>query len=218
MDTEEQAPRIPLSRDRVLQAAIGLADAEGIDSLTMRRLGQELGVEAMSLYNHVANKEDILDGVVDEVISRFGLPDPDRGWKESLRSAAISANEVLLSHPWASSLMLSRTNAGPARLGHMNAVLGTLAEAGLSAELTDKAFHALESHILGFTLQQVSFPFEAEELKEVGARFLDELDTAAFPHLAEHVIGHIEQDFETQGGFAFGLDLILDGLERADAA
>jgi AcrR family transcriptional regulator len=199
----------------VLQAAIGLADEAGIESLSMRRLGQELGVEAMSLYNHVANKDDILRAIVDMVLSEFELPVPGSDWKADIRGTAISAHEVLVRHPWAASLMWSATGASPARWRYMDAILGCLREAGFSADMTDHAYHALDSHITGFTLWEVQVQIDPETLPDLAATFLRELPVDDYPYLVEHVHQHLkERRPDDEGAFAFGLDLILDGLER----
>lgn len=210
------ATRIPLSRDRVLRAAIDLADASGIESLTMRRLAQELGIEAMTLYYHVANKDDILTGMVDVVVSEMEAPRAHVDWKASLRTSAISAYEVLVRHQWAANLVLSGPGVSPARLRHMNGILGVLRTAGFSPEMTDHAYHALDSHIMGFALWVGSMNFGSEEnLKAMAAEFLRTLARDDLPHLAEHVDQHLKpSDPNDEGEFAFGLDLILDGLER----
>ena len=208
------APRVPLSRERVLRAAIDLADTGGITALSMRKLAQELGVEAMSLYYYVAKKEDLLAGMVDLVVRDMELPSMGADWKAALRKSAISAHDVLVRHPWACGLMMS-VKDGTARLRWMDAVLRCLREAGFSTELTHHAYHALDSHITGFTLWQLSFPFEAEQLADVAATFLRELPVDEYPYLAEHVEWHLtETRDDDEGEFAFGLDLILDGLER----
>ena len=208
-------PRVPLSRDRVLQAAIGLADKAGIESLSMRRLGQELGVEAMSLYNHVAKKDDILNGIVEIAESEIELPSPGAAWKPALRKTAISAHDVFERHPWAASLTLSTTGSRPARWRYMNAILGCIRGAGFSAEMTDLAYHALESHIAGFTLWAAQLEVDTDELPNLAATFLSEIGTGEYPYLVEHVHQHLrERNPEDEGAFAFGLDLILDGLER----
>jgi AcrR family transcriptional regulator len=209
--------RIPLSRDRVLRAAIDLADAGGIESLTMRKLAQELGVEAMTLYYHVANKDEILNGLVDMVVGEMELPPAGADWKRSLRIAAISAYEVLVRHPWAASLVLSGPGISPARLRHMDAILGTLRNAGFSPEMTDHAYHALDSHIMGFALWVVGMNLGSDEnLAALAKDFLQELSREDLPHLAEHIEQHLKpRDPDDEGEFAFGLDLILDGLERA---
>jgi AcrR family transcriptional regulator len=209
-----QAPRVPLSRERVLRAAIGLADETGIGTLSMRRLGQELGVEAMSLYNHVANKEDILGGMVDIVMGEIELPAVGADWKAAIRRTAISAYEVLLGHPWAANLVLSGPGLSYARLRYMDGILGALRNGGFSAEMTDHAYHALDSHIMGFTLWQVGISAGLANISSV-EDFLRQLDQDAYPHLVEHAQQHLnERDPEDEGEFAFGLDLILDGLER----
>jgi AcrR family transcriptional regulator len=207
-------PRIPLSRERVLQAAIALADEGGIESLTMRKLAQKLGVEAMSLYHYVAKKDDILDGIVDLVVSEIAVPPTEAEWKAALREIAISAHEVLVRHPWACNLMWT-TSISPARLRYMEAILGTLRESGFSPNLTHHAYHALDSHITGFTLWQVNIPFTAEDIAELGAAFLRELPTDVYPYVAEHTEQHLQPpSHEEKSEFEFGLDLILDGLER----
>ena len=206
--------RIPLSRERVLRAAIELADEGGIESLSMRKLGQALGVEAMSLYNHVAGKDDILNGIVDIVESDIDLPSAGKKWKAALRTTAISAHDVFERHPWAASLTLSTTGARPARWRYMNSILGCLREAGFSADTTDLAYHALESHIAGYTLWAAQLGVDEDELPDLAAAFIGELPPG-MPYLIEHVEQHLkERDPENEGAFAFGLDLILDGLER----
>jgi AcrR family transcriptional regulator len=209
-------PRPPLSRERVLEAAIGLADAGGIESLSMRKLAGALGVEAMTLYYYVANKDEILSAIVDMVVSEFELPDPEADWKAAIRRTAISAFEVLQRHPWAASLMLHGTTVSTARLRYMDAILGSLRRGGFSADLTDHAYHALDSHIMGFTLWVVSMNLGSEEdLAAMAEQFLRELPTDDLPNLAEHIHQHMKpRDPNDEGDFAFGLDLILDGLER----
>jgi AcrR family transcriptional regulator len=209
-------PRVPLSRERVLEAAIGLADAGGIEALTMRKLAGALGVEAMTLYYYVANKDEILSAIVDMVVNEFELPAPDEDWKPAIRRTAISAFEVLQRHPWAASLMLHGTTVSTARLRYMDAILGSLRRGGFSADLTDHAYHALDSHIMGFTLWVVSMNLGTEEdLAAMAEQFLRELPVDDLPHLAEHIQQHMKpRDPSDEGDFAFGLDLILDGLER----
>ena len=208
-------PRVPLSRERVLRAAIGLADEGGIESVNMRKLGQALGVEAMSLYNHVANKDDILGGMVDIVESGIEVLPPGADWKRALRTTAISAHDILERHPWAASLSLSAIGARPARWRYMNAILRCLREAGFSAETTDLAYHALESHIAGFTLWAAQLDFDEAELPALAAAFLEQVPGDELPYVVEHVEQHLkERSPDNPGAFAFGLDLILDGLER----
>jgi AcrR family transcriptional regulator len=207
--------RMPLNRERVLRAAIELADDGGIDAVSMRKLGQALGVEAMSLYNHVANKDDILSGIVEVVESGIELPPPGTAWKHGLRKTAISAHDVFEQHPWAASLTLSATGSRPARWRYMNAILGCLRQAGFSAETTDLAYHALESHIAGYTLWSAQLEVDEDELPDLAASFLEQFAGDEFPYVVEHVEQHLqERGPDNPGAFAFGLDLILDGLER----
>ena len=211
------APRIPLNKQRVLGAAVALADRGGVRSLSMRKLAHELGVEAMSLYHHVANKDDILDGIVDVVFSEIELPSGDADWKAAMRQRAISAREALLRHPWATGLMESRSTPGPATLRHHDAVLGILRTAGFSVELAAHAFSVLDSYIYGFALQEANLPFDTpEETAEVAQAIMAEFPADEYPHLTEMTVEHVLQPGYDYGNeFLFGLDLILDGLDRA---
>jgi AcrR family transcriptional regulator len=210
-------PRIPLSKQRVLRAAVALADQGGVRSLSMRKLAQRLGVEAMSLYHHVANKDDILDGIVDVVFSEIDLPSSEVEWKAAMRQRAISAREALLRHPWATGLMESRSTPGPATLRHHDAVLGILRTAGFSIELAAHAFSVLDSYIYGFALQEANLPFkDSEELAAVADTILGNLPADEYPHLTELTVEHVLQPGYDYGNeYLFGLDLILDGLDRA---
>ncbi len=206
--------RSPLSRERVLRAAITLADKDGIEALTMRRLGHELGVEAMSLYNHVANKDDILNGIVEMAIGEIALPSGEAGWKRAVRQSAISTRNVHVRHPWVSGLQMSVRGGGSARVRHEEWLLRTLREAGFSKELTFHALHILRSYIQGFTQLQLDFPYEGEELAGIAAKYLQRLPADEYPYFTEHVMQHLEPRQGEEGGFELGLDLILDGLER----
>src|SRR2546430_7012155 len=210
-------PRTPLSRERVLRAAVALADESGIDSLTMRKLGDALGVEAMSLYNHVANKDDVLDGMVDLVFSEIGLPSGGTDWKTAMRQRAISAREVLSRHRWAIGLMESRASPGPATLRHHDAVIGSLREGGFSIEMAAHAFSVLDSYIYGFALQEASLPFDTgEETAELAETIMARFPLGEYPHLTELTVEHVLQPGYDYGNeYRFGLDLILDGLGRA---
>jgi AcrR family transcriptional regulator len=206
-------PRAPLRRDRVLEAAIRLADDGGIESLSMRKLGRALGVEAMSLYKHVANKDDVLDGLVDLVEGEIELPSSVQDWKAAIRTCAISAHEVLRRHPWAPSLIMTRFR--PARLRYMDWLLGRLRGAGFPPQLTYHAYHALDSHILGFTLWEAGHSVDTDDLPDAVESFLRQLPIDDYPHFAEHVQQHLtEPGLDDVGGFEFELDLILDGLQR----
>jgi AcrR family transcriptional regulator len=209
--------RTPLSRDRVLRAAVALAGAGGIEALTMRRLGQELGVEAMSLYKHVANKEDLLDGMVDVVFGEIELPPAGTDWRTAMRRRAISVRGALIRHPWATPLMQSRSRPGPATLRHHDAVIGTLRSAGFPIALVAHAFSAIDSYIYGFALQQRSLPFETgEETAELAQSIMASFPADEYPHLVALTVEHVLQPGYDYGDeFEFGLDLILDGLERA---
>jgi AcrR family transcriptional regulator len=217
-DTNPSAePRLPLTRERVLAAAVALADRGGIESLSMRKLAQELGVEAMSLYHHVANKDDILDGLVDVVFGEIDLPTGEDGWKAAMRRRAISAREALRRHPWATGLMESRPTPGAANLRHHDAVLGVLRGAGFSVELAAHAYSLLDSYIYGFALEEASLPFHTpEEAAQVAQAIMAEFPAAEYPHLTEIAVDHVLQPGYDYGNeYLFGLDLILDGLERA---
>ena len=208
--------RKPLSRDRVLRAALALADEEGLAGLTMRRLGQELGVEAMSLYNHVAEKDDILDGLVDLVFGEIEVP-CESGWKSAMRDRAISARDALAHHRWAIGLMESRRNAGAANLAHHDSVLRCLRQAGFSVELAAHAYSALDSYIYGFALQQANLPFDTgEQAAEVAESILGRSVGEHYPYLAEIATEHVmKPGYSYSAEFEYGLDLILDGLEKA---
>jgi AcrR family transcriptional regulator len=205
-----------LNRDRVLSAAIALADGAGIESLTMRRLGEELGVEAMSLYNHVANKEDLLNGMVDAVFGEIELPSHSDDWKTAMRKRSVSFRAALSRHPWATGLKDSGTNPGPATLRHHDRVIGTLRNAGFSIAMTAQAFSALDSYIYGFAMQEKSLPFTTEEETAATAHImLAQLPADEYPYLAELTADHVLQPGYNYGDeFLFGLELILDGLER----
>jgi AcrR family transcriptional regulator len=203
-----------LTRERALSAAIGIADREGIEALTMRRLADELGAGAMSVYYHVANKEEILAGIVELVVEEMELPPSGDDWKAALKSAAMSAHQVLLRHPWATTLLLDGPSVSPARMRHMDAILGCLRRAGFSAEQTDHAYHALDSHVMGFTLWLVGIMAGMDRFGAV-ERVLELIDADALPYLAEHVEQHRrERRPDEPGEFEFGLELILDGLQR----
>jgi AcrR family transcriptional regulator len=214
-------PPIPLSRDRVLQTTVDLADQGGIESLSMRKLGRELGVEAMSLYNHIANKEDLLDGLADIVIGEIEVPARGDDWKAAMRRRAISAREMLARHPWAGGLIESRTNSSPARLRYPEAVVGNLRQAGFSVEMAIHAFFAVDSYIYGFAVQEQNLPSGTpEELAGVAETILTALPAAEYPYLHEALVDHVlKSGFDYAREFEFGLDLLLDALEKArDAA
>ncbi len=210
-------PRIPLNRERVLQAALTLADANGIDALSMRKLGDAVGVEAMSLYNHVPSKTDLLDGLIDLVFSEIELPSDAYGWRAAMRLRAIAIRAALSRHPWAIGLMESRTSPGPATLRHHDAVLGCLRSAGFPVALAAHAYAVLDSYIYGFALQEASLPFDTSaETSELAQAILAQFPADQYPHLAEFTFEHVLQPGYDYGSeYEFGLDLILNGLESA---
>lgn len=213
----DRTPRTPLSRHKVLRAAVALADENGLEALTMRKLGEAVGVEAMSLYTHVANKEDLLDGMIDLVFSEIDLPSDEDDWKTAMRQRAISVRQVLSRHRWAIGLMESRTSPGPASLRHHDAVLGCLRKAGFSVVLTAHAYSALDSYIYGFALQERGLPFDTpDETAQLAQSILSRAAADQYPHLAELTAEHVlRPGYDYTDEFEFGLDLILDGLERA---
>jgi AcrR family transcriptional regulator len=219
MGTTEHAAahRAPLNRDLVLRAAVTLADAAGISSLTMRRLGEALGVEAMSLYNHIASKSDLLDGMIDIVFGEIDLPSGDGDWRAAMRRRAVSARQVLHRHPWAIGLMESRTSPGPATLQHHDAVLGCLRQGGFPVELTAHAYSLLDSYIYGFSLQEASLPFgTGEEAAHVAQEMSSHFASGQYPYLTEMAMAHVVAPGYSYGDeFEIGLDLILDGLQAA---
>jgi AcrR family transcriptional regulator len=216
--------RRPLTRERVLRAAIALADEGGIEALSMRKLAKELGVEAMSLYNHVANKGDLVEAMVGLVVAEIELPsDPD--WEQAIRRCAISAHDTFLRHPWACSLVMApgklQLEDNP-RLVYMNWLLGRLEDAGFSPELTYRGYHALDSHIFGFTMWYLGHSAGGEAItggldpEEFVATLVPRLSASGYPHLAAHAQQHVSAPWQDNPReFEFGLDLILDGLKKA---
>ncbi len=216
--TKKPGRRTPLSRERVLTTALRLADRRGIDALSMRNVAYALRVEAMSLYNHVKNKDEILDGIVDLVAAEIALPTIDADWRAAMRRRAISAHEVLVRHPWATMLIVSRANVGPAMLRYVDATIGCLRAAGFSLPLADHAWNAIDSYVYGFTLQKLNFPFEPEEYAEVAAAYLPSLSATEFPNLHALTVLVSERRHAGTHDLELGLDLLLDGLERLRAA
>ena len=217
-------PRKPLTQERVLAQAIALADADEIEGLSMRKLGQALGVEAMSLYNYFANKGELVAAMVDHVIEQFELPEDEPKWDQAIRRCAVSAHDLLLAHPWACALALvpsdTRAMRGP-RLRYMEWLLRTLRGARFSADLSYSAYHTLDSHIFGFTLWQLGHAKaarvlapEGEDIEQWAARLIDQM-RPEFPYLAEHGEQHMSAGApDGRQEFEFGLDLILEGLKK----
>ena len=211
-----KVPRRPLNREMVLRAAIELAD-QGIESLTMRELARQLGVEAMSLYHYVANKNELLDGIVDLVMLEIELPSDERYWKTAIRRCAVSAHRVFVRHPWACNLVLDSgsDSVPPSRFAVMEWMLRTLRSGGFSPDLACHAYHALDSHIMGFSLWVGNFPATKAELAEIATEFMPKLSRDDFPYVLEHIGEHLKPSPRgKKSDFEFALDLLLDGLER----
>jgi len=210
--------RQKLSRDVVIQAAIKLADEVGIEALSMRKLAENLKVEAMSLYNHVKNKEDLLDAMVDEVVAQMYLPDcgpdSDKYWRQELAQACLSSHTVLMKHPWASMLLVSRPAVGSAKMAHFNAIQGCFVHAGFSPQVADQARHVMESHLYGFTLQKLLYPTPEGDYAKAASQFLPMLPRERYPHsyaLVEVVAGG---QYDGKHDFELGLTFILDGIQK----
>jgi AcrR family transcriptional regulator len=206
--------RKPLSRERILDTALALVDEQGIEALSMRRLGQELGYEAMSLYNHVANKDDLLAGILDLVLAEMEPPELEGGLP-AIRAAALSAHEALKRHPWAANMLMSPGAIRPARIAYMEALLATLRGAGLSAETTYHAYHVLDAHIIGFSLWASTHGKMPEDIEDARAWFEEMIPVATFPYLHEHGLQHLDDGPHHEvSAFEFALDLLLGGFER----
>jgi AcrR family transcriptional regulator len=215
--------RIPLNRKVVLEAAITLADEEGIASLSMRKLGKRLGVEAMSLYNHVGNKDELLAAVVDEVVAEFELPSKRLEWQAAMRLVAESVRKTLLRHPWSAPLIESQATPSKVRFERAEALIGTLRRAGFTIEMAYKAHLAINSYIYGFVQQEIHWPFKPIDQGKVAAMLRPQVSQNEFPYLSEMLGSIIKQRAEDQNrsdpdahapDFQFGLDLLLHSLER----
>ena len=210
--------RIPLSRDRILQAALELADTAGVESLTMRRLGDELGYEAMSLYRHVANKGDLLDGMLDLVLTEWQPPDGRSAWPEAIRTSALSVHDALRRHRWAAQLLMSGSHIRPARLQYMDSLLASLREAGFDADMTYHVYHLLDGYIFGFTLWEIAYttiPLDDDAV----TRLMQSIPWDLYPDLTGHKDQHlVEGPHRGANAFEVGLDLILDGLAKTLAS
>jgi AcrR family transcriptional regulator len=204
-----------LTRQRVLDGALSVADSGGLGSLTIRSLALQLGVKPMTVYYHVANKAEILDALVDVVFGEIELPVPGRNWRSEMERRAHSARQVLARHRWAIGLLESRTSPGPANLRHHDTVIATLRQAGFSAEMTAHAYALLDSYVYGFALQEASLPFEGpESVGEVGGPILELMATGQYPHLAQMAASYyLQPGYDFADEFRFGLDLLLDGIQ-----
>jgi AcrR family transcriptional regulator len=212
---DQPSSRLPLSRDRILAAAVEIADESGVGAVTMREVASRLGVEAMSLYNHVANKDDILDGMADFVVEQFDLPEDVDRWREAMRRRAVSAHEVFGRHPWAPMLFDSRKSSGPARLHYFDWVLGKLMTAGFSVDGAARAFSLLDSYIYGFGIQQFNFSADSDvSTEEMAEAILAYIPTETYPYLHRMASHAMQVGYDAEADFDFGLEIILDGLER----
>lgn len=213
--TTKRRPGRPakLHRDQVLEAAVELADESGLEAVTMRTVASRLGAEAMSLYRHVENKDDLLDGMVDLVHAEIELPVPQEAWVPAMRARAVSARSALKRHPWAIGIMESRMRPGPANLRHHDAVLAVLLTAGLSSAAATRIFNLLDSYIFGFAIQEASLPVSTPaDLAEIATQIADALPADEYPHLARVSRELIEDGFDYGAEFEAGLDLVLDSL------
>jgi AcrR family transcriptional regulator len=220
MSTETRSraePRTRLSRERVLKVAIAHADAGGLDALSMRKLAEELDVAPMALYRHMANKEDLIDGMVDVVFGEVGLPSVGPDWRTAMRQRAMSLRDVLARHRWAIGLMESRRNPGPANLRHHDAVIGSLRASGFDMALVAHAYSVLDSYIYGFALTKMNLPFESgDDVAEIAETMLEPFPVNEYPNLVEFLAEHVmKPGYDYGDEFEYGLELILDGLERA---
>lgn len=215
MSTE---PRAQLTRDRVVLAGLQIADASGVDAVTMRRVGQELGFEAMSLYRHVAGKDDLLNGMLDVVLAEWDLPSDEEDWARAVRASALSVHAALRRHPWAARLLMSGSHLRPARLDYMDRLLGTLRRGGFDAETTYHVYHLLDGHIFGFSLWEIAYTSSAAD-EELVARVMASVPWDEYPHLTEHRDQHMADGAHREvSAFEVGLDLILDGLQSTRRA
>jgi AcrR family transcriptional regulator len=217
--TKRQQPRAPLSRERVLDAAMELADQGGIEALSMRKLGQALGVEAMALYYYFANKDRVLDGMVDRVFGEIDLPTIGADWKLAMRQRGLAVRDALGRHRWAIGMMESRANPGPANLRHHDAVIGSLRAGGFDMAMAAHAYSLLDSYIYGFALTKMNLPFDAlDDIAQTAQTMLEPYAADEYPNLVAFITEHAMQPgYDYADEFEYGLDAILDGLERERA-
>ncbi|NDL59587.1 TetR/AcrR family transcriptional regulator [Phytoactinopolyspora mesophila] len=208
--------RPSLSRELIVEAAVRVADRGGMAQVSMRNVGKELGVEAMSLYHHLAGKDDLLDGLADWIFTQIELPDPTHPWRSAMSARAASARSALSKHSWALGLIESRRSPGPALLRHHDTVLGCLRHNGFSLRLAAHAFSAIDAYVYGFVLTEVNLPFEGTDgLDELVGEIHGSIPAGAYPHLTELMTDHVlGREYSYADEFEFGLTLILDGLEE----
>ena len=215
----QRPARVKPTRDRIMAAAIELADREGLEALTIRALASDMAVGPMTLYHYVQGKDDVLDGMVDAVFTQIALPDPTLPWREAVRGRCLSARAVLARHPWSVPLLESRRSPGPATLRHHNAMLACLLDGGLSIPLTAHAYAVLDSYVYGFAVQEANLPVQGGDgSNEVAAEISAAFTPEAYPYLVRFTAEHaMKPDYRFGDSFEFGLDILLDGLERVAA-
>ena len=218
--TKRVRPRVPLTRELVLQTALWIADQGGLESLSMRKLGQELGVEAMAIYYYFANKDELLDGIVDLVWAEIEVPVAGDDWRSAMRQRAISVHDVLARHRWAIGLMESRRNPGPANLRHHDAVIGNLRAAGFEMALVAHAYSLLDGYIYGYALTKMNLPFDAtDDITEMAQSMLEPFPEGEYPNMVAFITEHAMQPgYDFANEFEWGLDVVLDGVERERAS
>ncbi|NND01769.1 MAG: TetR family transcriptional regulator [Acidimicrobiia bacterium] len=221
---DQDAPRLPLSRERVLDAAVAFADEAGVEAVSMRRLGERLGVEAMSLYNHVKNKDDLLDGMIDTIVAEIEVPAGEEDWKAAMRSQILAAREVMKRHQWAPAVLETRVSMSQPMMRYMDDFCGTFIRGGFSIDLTHHALHALGSRMLGFNQELFNDSEALEESPEVQALMLNQM-AGVYPNIHRLMVEITHQEDTIVGSgcdddveFTFSLDLILDGIERLKQA
>ena len=210
----QSCPTSALTRSGILKEAIRIADESGINALSMRRLAENLGVKAMSLYHHIQDKDTLITSMVDEVIAKIPDECDASDWKEAMRNRMGSAYHILVLHPWVTMELLSRMNTGAGVLNYFDNTLGCLVNAGFSIEDADHAMNAINSHLYGFTLQELNHPFEANEYAEAAEHYIDRIPAEQFPHLNRLATSVMTRQYDGIDSFEFGLDILLDGLDR----
>lgn len=208
------SPRAALSRDRILREAIRMADHHGLAELSMRSLGAALDVQAMSLYHHVANRDALLDAMVDEVVGEIDVPRVDAPWEREMRRRAESAHAVLMSHPWSCAQLMSRVNVGPNMLRYVDATIGCFVNGGFTLPQADRAWNVLDSYIYGFTLHKLNFPFAPEDYAQVAAAYLPSLSAKSYPFMHQMTTAVATRQYDGLHDLAFGLELVIEGLGR----
>lgn len=222
-ETNKLTRRTPLTRERILNTALELADQNGLDTVSMRQVAQGLGVEAMSLYKHIANKDDLLDGLVELVVEQMSVPSPETEWKEALRERAYTVRKVLNRHPWAANLLESRESIGPSRLRHHDSMIGILRKAGFSIELAFNTMIALTSYVYGFVMIEEGYKLKNQSKDVEGIQPI--MSPTEYPFIFEMISFVIAKNKDKSASenhtvpvffadFDFGLNQLLDGLER----